>query len=319
MSLPAGVSARIMHATVAICTWNRSALLGATLASIERMRVPDGTQWELLVVDNHSTDDTQAVLAGLQGRLPLRTVVELRQGCSHARNRAMDEATGDLLVWTDDDVQVAPAWFEAYLEAAARHPEAAYFGGPIDPLFVEVPPAWFAANLDVFAAALALRGDPPGGGELLKGVAHIPYCANLMLRRRLCDPRRFDTEIGHRGTVRMGGEEVQFIEMLVAEGKHGVWVRDARVRHHIPPDRTTLPFLWNHYHGKGRARARVNLGPGLDCQLSPSDRRLRRKLWKARLRLWTSLGRRDERWARALKSGATAKGMLDERRTLRDR
>ena len=68
-----------------------------------------------------------------------------------------------------------------------------------------------------------------------------------------------------------------------------------------------------------RARARVNLGPGLDCQLSPSDRRLRRKLWKARLRLWTSLGRRDERWARALKSGATAKGMLDERRTLRDR
>lgn len=301
-----------MHATVAICTWNRAALLADTLASIERMRVPAGTAWELLVVDNASTDDTPAVLARFRDRLPLRSVVETQQGCSHARNRAMDEATGALLVWTDDDVQVEPGWFAAYLDAAARHPDAAFFGGPVDPLFAAPPPPWFEANLDVFAAALALRGDPPGGGVLLKDDAHIPYCANLAMRRSLCDPRRFDTHVGHRGAVRMGGEEVLFVEALLAEGRHGVWIRDARVRHHIPADRTTRAFLWQHYRGKGHARVR---GGTADA----TDRELRRKLWKSRWRMWTAFGRRDARWARALKSAATAQGTLEERRASRDR
>lgn len=169
-----------MHATVAICTWNRAALLADTLASIERMRVPAGTAWELLVVDNASTDDTPAVLARFRDRLPLRSVVETQQGCSHARNRAMDEATGALLVWTDDDVQVEPGWFAAYLDAAARHPDAAFFGGPVDPLFAAPPPPWFEANLDVFAAALALRGDPPGGGEFVKTEGGFEYSRELV-------------------------------------------------------------------------------------------------------------------------------------------
>jgi glycosyltransferase involved in cell wall biosynthesis len=296
-----------VNATVAICTWNRAALLDATLASIERMRVPDGTSWELLVVDNASTDATASVLDRWRSRLPLRSVRESRQGCSHARNRALDEARGALLVWTDDDVQVEPDWFAAYLDAAARHPQAAFFGGPVDPLFASPPAPWFAANLDVFAAALALRADPPGGGPLLRDASHVPYCANLALRLALCRGHRFDTEVGHRGTVRMGGEEVKLVEALLAEGRHGVWVRDARVRHHIPAERTTLRFLREHYRGKGRARV-------LGDTAAASDRELRRKLWKSRWRLITAFGRRDERWARALKAAATAAGTLAERR-----
>src|SRR5215213_3679943 len=95
----------VMRFTVAICTWNRAALLPEVLGRLARARPPAGG-WELLVVNNNSTDDTERVLDAFAGRLPLRRAFEQRQGLSHARNTAVKEATGEYLVWTDDDALV---------------------------------------------------------------------------------------------------------------------------------------------------------------------------------------------------------------------
>lgn len=77
-----------MLVTVAICTWNRAALLDQTLAELGQMRIPDGVDWELLVVNNNCTDATDAVLVRDASRLPLRRLFESQPGQSRATPRS---------------------------------------------------------------------------------------------------------------------------------------------------------------------------------------------------------------------------------------
>ena len=93
-----------MHITIAICTWNRCKLLGQTLEQMTRLEIPPHVQWELLIVNNNSTDATSAMVASFSRRLPIRERFEPRPGLSHARNRALTESQGDYILWTDDDV-----------------------------------------------------------------------------------------------------------------------------------------------------------------------------------------------------------------------
>ena len=106
-----------------------------------QLTLPPGLDWELVVVNNNSPDDTDRVIAAHTGQLPIVRVFEGKQGHCHARNAAVAAARGDFLVWTDDDVLVPPDWLTHYLDAAARHPEAAVFGGPVRPWFAVTPPA----------------------------------------------------------------------------------------------------------------------------------------------------------------------------------
>lgn len=124
---PAGRAERgqpfAMRFTVAVCTWNRAALLPGALERLARVRPPPGA-WEVLVVDNNSTDDTESVLEAFAGRLPLRRAFEPEQGLSHARNTAVRLARGDYIVWTDDDALVDADWLTAYGRAVEQHPDA---------------------------------------------------------------------------------------------------------------------------------------------------------------------------------------------------
>src|SRR5204862_6920845 len=123
-----GHPAMPVSVSVVICTWNRAGLLDQTLARMRELHVPAGLAWELLVVNNNCTDDTDAVVARHAPHLPLRVVHEPKQGHSNARNRGVAEARGELVLWTDDDVQVDPGWLAALADGAARHPGAAGFG-----------------------------------------------------------------------------------------------------------------------------------------------------------------------------------------------
>ena len=99
-----------MFITVAICTWNRAILLDKTLTQMHRLCVPDDVEWELLVVNNNCSDDTDAVIGRHADILPIRRIHEMKTGLSNARNTAVHNAKGDYIIWTDDDVLVDEKW-----------------------------------------------------------------------------------------------------------------------------------------------------------------------------------------------------------------
>ena len=117
-----------MKITVAICTWNRSVSLACTLAKLADCASLRFANWEVLVVNNNCRDDTDAVAMSFAGRLPLRLISQPVPGLSNARNAAVAAATGEYMVWTDDDVLVESNWLRAYEAAFLAHPEYAFFG-----------------------------------------------------------------------------------------------------------------------------------------------------------------------------------------------
>jgi glycosyltransferase involved in cell wall biosynthesis len=220
-----------------------------------------GTRWELIVVNNNCSDDTDSVLADFQSRLPLVRLFEPTPGKSHAANLAVREATGEYIVWTDDDVLVDPDWLQAYLAAFARWPEASVFAGVIDPWFEEPPPRWLEQVFANVAGAYAALDHGPTGFEMTHDT--YPYGANMALKRsaHLLEP--FDTRLGPRPNsgiraaddrrccLQRPGEETFMVRRLLSAGHTGRWVPEARVRHFLPVERHTLAFLSEYFLGLG--------------------------------------------------------------------
>lgn len=243
-----------MDASVVICTRNRAASLARTLDSLAAMARPDGWAWEVVVVDNASTDATQDVLAQFAGRLPLVAVAEARRGLSNARNRGVAAARGRYLIWTDDDVLVDPGWLAAYADAARRWPAAALFGGRVTPVLEAPAPAWFAASTDELGPLLAARDfgpDPRPLGEDCK-----PFGANYVVRAAEQLRHPYDPTLG-AGAGRQGrvGEETAVIDAILAAGGSGVYVPAAAVRHLIARQRQTFGFVLACYRAHGETAA----------------------------------------------------------------
>jgi glucosyl-dolichyl phosphate glucuronosyltransferase len=239
-----------MKFTVAICTWNRASLLSRVLEQLTRIQHPSAA-WEVIVVNNNSTDDTERVLNAFVGRLPLRSVFEPRPGLSHSRNTAIRQATGDYVVWTDDDVLVDPSWLAAYQRAVERWPEAAVFGGPVRPRFEGTPPLWLSAVWQDIQEAFATQDLGVEPFEL-DGGDKIPYGANFVVRMREQRQFTYDPTLGRTQAAGALGEETAVIRAILASGGTGWWVPDAVVEHWIPNERQTVRYLRSYYVLLGR-------------------------------------------------------------------
>ena len=129
--------------SLSICTYNRSDSLRETLDSVCSLNNRERLT-EVLIVDNNSTDATAAIVASYASKLPIRRVVETAQGLSYARNRALKEFKGEILLFTDDDVCLDVDWLSGFFKAAGQFSNAQYFGGRIIPKWEDQPPRrWF--------------------------------------------------------------------------------------------------------------------------------------------------------------------------------
>ena len=240
-----------MKISVAICTWNRSRLLKQTLESIAATNRSSIDSWELIVVDNNSTDNTREVVTGFSDRLPIIYVQETEQGHSASRNRAIESATGDLIVWTDNDVIVDANWLQAYQSAANRYPDSVFFGGVIQPVFESPRPAWLEETWQKCKAVYAERD--LGGKEFEFQPNQFPYGANFAVRANVQQQFRFDTSVGRVSGGLVGEDEIEMLRRVTAAGHVGVWIPSAKLQHFIPDDRVTPEYVRNYFIGQGVA------------------------------------------------------------------
>lgn len=251
-----------MKITIAICTWNRSDLLTKTLENMLQLKADESFSWELIIVNNNCTDDTDQVITQFSDRLPIKRVSEPTPGLSNARNAAVRNATGDYIIWTDDDVLVDENWLIAYVEAFIKYPEAAVFGGPVEPWFEGEPPRWIIQGWEHVASSYAVRD--LGNSEIClqqKGNI-IPYGANFAVRLKEQVENLYDPRLGLVGDKRIMGEEVAVLrQILSVAGAVGWWLPKAKVKHWLPKERQSLQYIKKYYvgHGETRKRRKTNV------------------------------------------------------------
>ncbi len=297
-----------MKVSVVICTWNRATLLDETLTGMQQLRIPEGIEWELLVVDNNSTDHTRKVIAAHSGLLPIRSLFEQRVGKSFALNRALSEVTGELILWTDDDVLVGPQWLEEYVKAAHDWPEAAFFGGTIDPNFECEPPRWIR-DYFVVRGPYAVNQLGPEIRPLLPREA--PLGANMAVRTKVAKQFPFNTNLGPYKREYLHAEDGELVLRMRESGCSGVWVGPAAVKHFISKSRLNRRNIWQWYRGHGRTLV-IRGGVNVKKRIFGVPLYAVRAYLEARVKTWLFFFSRDRRWAEAFMSAARMRGVIEE-------
>jgi len=246
-----------MDISVIICTYNRCESLRRTLEMCGTLQIPVGVTWELLVVDNNSTDCTKEVCHGFTGKLPLRYVFEPRQGKSFALNQSIGAATGELLLLTDDDVDLNPNWLIEFRQAAFQHPDAIFFGGKILPRWENRPPRWLAENAKSLLSGVSVCFDQGNVERFLAPGEDVFYGANMALRKSIIEKGfRYREDLGIEGSSRIGAEDVEFMRALVTTGYKGFYTPKAVIYHRNPPHRMTERYVREWFIGYGVSEVR---------------------------------------------------------------
>jgi glucosyl-dolichyl phosphate glucuronosyltransferase len=226
--------------SVTIQTYNRSAVLAETLESLRSLHCPAGVDYEILVVDNNSTDDTPRVIEKYAAVLAprLRSVFEPRQGLSHARNRALQEAKGEIVSFLDDDVIVDSNWLTAVAGAFAEH-SAAVVGGKSYLIFRSQRPSWLSEHYEFLLSRLDY------GDQALVGTDKDLYGLNFSVRKDVVlKAGGFDAALGRCGPASVrSGEESDLLRRVRDLGGLVVYEPRAVVGHIIPGERLRMKWF----------------------------------------------------------------------------
>ena len=219
-----------MIATVAICTWNRAAILDQTLARFESSIPPMNDRWELLVVNNNCADETDAIVQKYESKLPLRLIHEPTPGKVFALNRCIAEAKGEYLLFTDDDALVEPSWMTEVL-SKFRQSNADMVFGRVLPWWETQPPKWFG---DILAANFALL-DYGSESFVAESMKRQPFGVNYAFRKSVFNEiGLYKTDLGPRGGQGFGGEDDEIFRRMLLNGKTVVYHPNAVVHHYVP-------------------------------------------------------------------------------------
>ena len=244
-------------ATVLICTYNRADLLGETLDSLARSRT--GLSWNVIVVDNNSTDGTAEVVTSRMARYPVKLVYlfEPVQGKSNALNTGLAATDADIVIFTDDDVRVSEDWVEASCRPMLEDATVDYTGGPVLPIWERPRPVWLDETRSDLWGTLAILDYGPQP-FVFEDRRRVPLGANMAVRRTLINRiGGFDPKLGRSGTSLLGQEQAEFFCRSRAIGARGLYVPAMSLHHHVPARRLTRDYFRQWWYWKGVSRSRL--------------------------------------------------------------
>ena len=229
--------------SIIVCTYNRDKYLYDALSHIADNDYP-ADDYEIILVNNNSTDNTLAEAERFKLAYPninITIVTELQNGLSFARNRGIEESKGDFLVFLDDDTAVDSNYLHNISENLAQHPDTIAFGGKVVPIFETGMPQWVSCwTMPLFAVT-----DKGEGTGLFKGMSY-PVGANMGVKRSAFEKYgTFDTQLGRKWNLLLGGEEKDFFYRLKADKQKIYYFGNIAAEHLIPATRTTYDYIKN--------------------------------------------------------------------------
>ena len=243
--------------TVLMATCNGERTLPQVLDGYCRLQAPRQA-WQLVIVENGSTDGTGALVGDYLDRLPLHLLRSPHKGKNAALNLAVEwalrHAGGEhLFIFTDDDATPAPDWLRQWELCASAHPEYAVFGGAIEPDWAAPPPEWLP-RLTPTGLTFGLTAADLADGPVFPGLV---WGANMAIRQAIfAAGYRYDTSIGPNGGAYAMGSETELTRRLALAG-HAAWFcPHARVAHHIRKHQLELAYVLDKAQRFGRGQYR---------------------------------------------------------------
>jgi glucosyl-dolichyl phosphate glucuronosyltransferase len=261
-------SLRTYDVSVVISTFNRCEQLGKALDAL--LAQATDVPFEVIVVDNNSTDDTRAVVAERLSRAPnMICVAEPRQGLPHARNAGILASSAPIIAFTDDDVEVGPEWVATIKQAFDEHPDVDMIGGRVRPVWPGTVPTWVTRR-QLGPFALGERGDQPIRVSR-ENAAPCLVGANFAFRREVFD------RVGLFDPAYTKSQDREIQLRLWRAGGVGLYVPTLAIRVDIPADRLTKQYFRYWYTTYGVYHSRMGLLDALDRDgrlVEPAGRQL---------------------------------------------
>lgn len=240
--------------TFIICTYNRADYLDNALDSLLNRHNSDDLPFELLVIDNNSSDHTPEIVqnyknSGNEDCNVVQYVKETKQGLTHARNRGIREARAPYIVFLDDDIEASETLVPTWISFFEEHPDVIAAGGKIHVRFDSRKPKWISHFL------LPLFGRHDLGNALKKYPANkYPFGGNMGFKKSVFEEvGYFDPDIGKKGELLYAkGEEKELFQRVRSVSSDIYYLPDAFAYHHVDGSRLTTEYVKNQALGIGR-------------------------------------------------------------------
>ena len=233
--------------TAVICTRDKAHFLDKCIKSLLRQNL-DREKYEILVVDNSSTDTTDDVIKYFENEATIRSVYEPVAGLSRARNTGWKNAKGQYVGYIDDDAVAEVSWLESALWCFENlSPIPDWVGGPIYLEWETNCPDWINEELSV-PLGKVYWGDKPcpltndqrlGGGN------------SFFPKTRLKEFGGFEERLGRKHGSLLSGEETQLQKRIEAEGGFLYYHPGVCIRHFVSAERTKPSWFYKRYYWGG--------------------------------------------------------------------